>query len=366
MTRPARALIDLKALRHNLSRARDAASGAKVMAVIKANAYGHGLVSVARSLNQADAFAVARLDEGLQLREAGVDAPVVLLSGVESSAELEEARRHRLDVVVHSEHQIAMLESAPLGTRLKAWLKLDSGMHRLGVAPEVFERSYARLSACGGVIDTVSLMTHLADADAPESQRVSEQIAAFEAAALGITAERSIANSGGLLGWVEARADWVRPGIMLYGISPFFNGTGADHGLLPVMTVETRLIAVNPVHRGDRIGYGGTYTCDETMRIGVAAMGYGDGYPRHAPSGTPVLVGGVRCTLAGRVSMDLITIDLRPNAEAKPGDRVVLWGEGLPAEEIASYAGTIPYELVCRMAPRVDYTEIDEGPASDL
>ena len=359
MTRPARALIDLQALRHNLSRARKAASGAKIMAVVKANAYGHGLLTVARTLAQADAFGVARLDEGVALRAAGVQAPIVMLSGVESIQELEEARDQRLDIVVHSEHQIAMLEDAPPGVRLKAWIKLDSGMHRLGFPPAVFERNYARLSNCAAAIESVVLMTHLADADVAQSRRVAEQIALFDANTRGISAERSIANSGGLLGWAEAQADWVRPGIMLYGISPFTGGTGAGHGLVPAMTVESRLIAVNQVERGSRIGYGGTYTCDESMRIGVAAIGYGDGYPRHAPSGTPVLVDGVRCPLAGRVSMDLITIDLRQNPEAKAGDRVVLWGEGLPAEEVASHVGTIAYELVCRIAQRVDYAELD-------
>lgn len=359
MTRPARALIDLRALRHNLNRAREAASGARVMAVVKANAYGHGLLPVARALDGADAFGVAKLDEGLSLRTAGVTAPVVLLSGVESNQDLQEARGQQLDIVVHSEHQIAMIEGAPSGPRLKAWLKLDTGMHRLGFPAAVLQRNYARLSRCATVIESVLLMTHLADADVPQSQRVAEQIAAFEAETRGMSAERSIANSGGLLGWAEARADWVRPGIMLYGISPFAGGSGAEHGLVPAMSVDTRLIAVNQVERGDRIGYGGTYVCEQPMRIGVAAIGYGDGYPRHAPSGTPVLVDGVRCPLAGRVSMDLITIDLRPNPEAQPGDRVVLWGRGLPAEEVAAHVGTIAYELVCRMAPRVNYAEID-------
>lgn len=359
MTRPARALIDLKALRLNLRRAREAASGAKIMAVIKANAYGHGLLTVARTLAQADAFGVARLDEGVALRAAGVQAPIVMLSGVESIRELEQARDQRLDIVVHSEHQIAMLEGASPGTRLKAWLKLDSGMHRLGFPPTVFSRNYLRLSECAAVIDSVALMTHLADADIPRSERVAEQIDVFEANTRGISAERSIANSGGLLGWPEARADWVRPGIMLYGISPFTDATGTDQALAPAMTLETRLIAVNQVQRGDRIGYGGTYVCDQSMPVGVAAIGYGDGYPRHAPSGTPVLVEGVRCPLVGRVSMDLISVDLRPYPKAKPGDRVVLWGEGLPAEEVAAQVGTIAYELITRIAQRVNYAEID-------
>ncbi len=359
MTRPARALIDLKALRHNFSRARQAASGAKVMAVVKANAYGHGLLAAARAMEQADAFGVARLDEALALRAAGVKTPVVLLSGVETADELEEARAAALDLVVHSEHQIAMLEKAPAGERLRTWLKLDSGMHRLGIPAELCQRGHARLSRCTGAVATVVVMTHLADADVRGHVRVRSQLAAFERACENIEAERSVANSGGLLGWTEARADWVRPGIMLYGISPFSGDVGADHGLIPAMALETRLIAVNQVAAGERIGYGGTYTCERAMRIGVAAIGYGDGYPRHAPSGTPVLVGGTRCALAGRVSMDLVTIDLSSNPNAKPGDRVVLWGEGLAAEEVANHVGTIAYELVCAMTPRVAYAEVN-------
>jgi alanine racemase len=360
MTRPARALIDYQALRHNLHRVREAAPGRRVVAVIKANAYGHGLVKVARALADADAYAVARLDEGLQLREAGIASPVLLLSGVEALEDLRTARSHRLDLVAHSEYQIGMLEEAPSGPRVRVWLKMDSGMHRLGLAPQSLAPSYARLTRCRSSVGQIVLMTHLADADQPGSETTARQLALFEECAADIDAEHSIANSGGLLGWEAARADWVRPGIMLYGISPFAAGTAADHGLRPVMTLETRLIAVNQAHPGERIGYGGTYTCAESMPVGVAAIGYGDGYPRHVVSGTPVLVDGVRCPLAGRVSMDLITIDLRPYPDARPGSRVVLWGQGLPVEEVAGHAGTIPYELVCRIARRVDFVDGSE------
>jgi len=360
MTRPARALIDYPALRHNLHRVREAAPGRKVVAVVKANAYGHGLVKVAHALTEADAYGVARLDEGLQLREAGIASPVLLLSGIESLEDLRTARTQRFDLVVHSEHQIGMLEDAPSGPRVRVWLKMDSGMHRLGLAPQSIGPSYARLTRCGSSVGQVVLMTHLADADEPGSEHTARQISLFEQCTADLDAERSISNSGGLLGWEAALADWVRPGIMLYGISPFAAGTAADHGLRPVMTLEARLIAVNQAQTGDRIGYGGTYTCAENMPVGVAAIGYGDGYPRHAVSGTPVLVDGVRCPLAGRVSMDLITIDLRPHPDARPGSRVVLWGQGLPVEEVAGHAGTIPYELVCRVARRVDFVDGNE------
>jgi alanine racemase len=358
MTRPVRALINTAALRHNLQRAKQAAPGCKVMAVVKANGYGHGLVRVARALQGADAFGVARLGEGIELRDAGFDQPVVLLSGVERAADLAEARGRALDLVVHSEHQLAMLESAPAGPRVRAWLKLDSGMHRLGFPMPSAAACHHRLVSASQAVASVMLITHLADADNPGNARVARQIDAFGDATAGIDAERSVANSGGVLGWPASHADWLRPGIMLYGISPFDTGDGADQGLKPVMTLETRLIAVNRVSKGGRIGYGGTYTCAGDMRVGVAAAGYGDGYPRHAPSGTPVLVDGVRCTLAGRVSMDMITIDLGPLPAAKPGDRVVLWGDGLAAEEIAGCAGTIAYELLCRLPPRVDYVEV--------
>ncbi|MDX1513404.1 MAG: alanine racemase [Gammaproteobacteria bacterium] len=359
MTRPARALIDSAALRHNFQQAKRAARGRKVMAVVKANAYGHGLVRVARALARADAFGVARLEEGLELRDAGVGSRIVLLSGVESAADLETARAHALDLVVHAEHQLAMLETAAGGPGVGVWLKLDTGMHRLGFPVGAAAELHGRLMTAGEVVGSVTLMTHLADADQRGSARVERQIADFHAGTAGIEAERSVVNSGGLLGWPASHGDWVRPGIMLYGISPFDGGDGADEGLKPVMTLETRLIAVNRVPRGGRLGYGGTYTCPEDMPVGVAAVGYGDGYPRHADSGTPVLVNGVRCPLAGRVSMDMITVDLRPLPSASPGDRVVLWGAGLAAEEVASGAGTIAYELLCRLPPRVQYVESD-------
>ena len=312
-----------------------------------------------RALNLANGFGVARLGEGIELRDAGIDVPILLLSGVECAGDLAEARHRALDLVVHSDHQIAMLEAAANGPPLRVWLKIDSGMHRLGFPPVAARDHYQRLLAAAHSVASVTLMTHLADADRLDNGRVPRQIEDFHAATVGIEAERSIANSGGLLGWPGSHADWVRPGIMLYGISPFDTGDGADLGLRPVMTLESRLIAVNHVRKGERIGYGGHYVCPEDMSVGVAAVGYGDGYPRHAGSGTPVLVNGIRCPLVGRVSMDMTTIDLRPMPSARPGDRVVMWGDGLAAEEVAASADTIAYELLCRLPPRVDYIEVD-------
>jgi alanine racemase len=353
MTRPARATIHLEALRHNLRRVREAASRRRVMAVIKANGYGHGQVTVARALSDAEAFAVAGIDEGLSLREAGIDKRVLLLSGVHDGADLEAASRQALDVVVHHESQLEMIERARLPRPLGVWLKIDSGMHRLGVAPEQARAFWERLRGCAQVEPHVRLMTHLANADDRRDLATRRQLESFQAATAQLEGERSIANSAGVLGWPDAHADWVRPGIMLYGISPFVGGTAAEHRLEPAMTLSTRLIAVNRVPRGGAVGYGGAWVCPEDMSVGVAAIGYGDGYVRHLPSGTPVLVNGRRVPLIGRVSMDLITLDLRTQPRAQPGDEVVLWGRGLPAEEIARGAGTIAYELVCRVAPRV-------------
>jgi len=354
MARAAQAAIDLDALRHNLTRARAAAPGRRVMAVIKSDAYGHGRVRVACALGEADAFGVASVDEALDLREAGVRQAVVLLSGVHAAGELEPACRHGLEVTVHHQSQLEMLERARgLPAALRVWLKVDSGMHRLGVAPERAAEFWTRLHDCAAVARPVRLMTHLANADDRRDAATRRQLEVFAEATAGLEAERSIANSAGVLGWPETHAEWVRPGIMLYGVSPFIGGTGEGDGLRPVMTLSTRLIAVNRVRKGGAVGYGGTWVCPEDMPVGVAAIGYGDGYLRHTPSGTPVLVNGRRVALIGRVSMDLITLDLRSQPEARVGDPVVLWGEGLPAEEVAQHAGTIGYELLCRVAPRV-------------
>lgn len=357
MSGGARAAIHLAALQHNLQQVRSAAPGARVMAVIKANGYGHGIVRVARALNQADAFAVACLDEAAVLRQAGFAHPIVLLEGVSEPAELTVAADNRLDMVVHSAEQIALLSSARLSKPVSVWLKVDTGMHRLGFAPEQARAAWQRLHDCAAVARPLRLLTHLANADRPDDDTTTEQLALFEQVTGDLAAQRSVANSAAILGWPQSHCDWVRPGIMLYGASPFDDQTGAAQGLRPAMTLSTRLIAVNAHKRGEAIGYGGTWTCPEDMPVGVAAIGYGDGYPRHAGNGTPVLVNGERAPLIGRVSMDMLCIDLRGQPRARPGDPVTLWGEGLPVEEIARAAGTISYELLCRVGGRVQFEE---------
>ena len=352
MTRPVRALIDAAALQSNLGRAREAAGGSRIMAVIKANGYGHGLLTVARALEEADAFALTSLEEALVLRDSGVGHRIVLLEGFFDPDELDVISRHGLDIVVHQSEQLAVLEKARLPRPVAVWLKVDSGMHRLGFAPEETAAAAARVRACAAV-DSVGFLSHLSCADDRRSLRTHDQCETFHAALHGLHGPRSLANSAGVLGWQATHLDWVRPGIMLYGVSPFLGGTGSQEGLRPAMTFCTRLVAVNRHRRGDAVGYGGTWTCPEDMPVGVATVGYGDGYPRHAGSGTPVLVNGRRATLAGRVSMDMITIDLRGHPHARVGDPVVLWGDELAVEDVAEHAGTIAYELLCAVSERV-------------
>nr|VFJ65168.1 MAG: alanine racemase [Candidatus Kentron sp. DK] len=356
----ARACIDPVALRHNLARARELSPGARMLAVIKSNGYGHGLIRVANALSTTledrDGFAVTNVEEAITLREAGVSRRIVILEGFFSPEELDLLRTHRLDTVVHHETQIAMLESAEAGRPVTAWLKVDTGMHRLGVSPAQVADAWKRLCGCVNVGSPVLLMSHLGRADERQHADARRQIDHFHslAARLG-AAESSLANSAGVLAWPGARAGWIRPGIMLYGISPFPLENGKESELMPAMTLSTRLISVHRIPRGGGIGYGGTWVCPEEMPVGVAAIGYGEGYPRAAPSGCPVLVNGGRVPLIGRVSMDMITLDLRTQPDARVGDRVVLWGKGLPVEEVARLSGTIGYELVCRVTTRVEF-----------
>jgi alanine racemase len=348
------ATIDSSALRHNLNVVRQWAPKARVMAVIKANAYGHGLVAVARALESADAFAVARVDEGLTLRAAGIKTPTVLLEGVFDREQLHAAAAAGFQLVVHVQEQIELLRTAAAGTSFKVWLKLDSGMNRLGFKGEAFVAAHAALSALGAVQSPVNLFTHLASADAPDDSTTADQLARFDAATRFLPGERSIANSAGMLSFSEAQADWVRPGLLLYGVSPIEGAIGADYGLKPVMTLQAQVIAVKDLSVGERVGYGGRWTAGRPTRLAVAAVGYGDGYPRSLGTGAPVLVNGERAGLVGRVSMDMIGIDVT-DLRRSPllGDPVVLWGEGLPVEEIAVWADTIPYELLCGISQRV-------------
>lgn len=355
--RATQVVIDLAALRHNLARARAAAPGSRVLAAIKANGYGHGMLRVARALEQADGFGVACLAEAMQLREAGIRQPIVLLEGFFGADELEAIARHHFIPAIHDTAQLEWLEQAVLPAPIAVWLKVDSGMHRLGFPLARAQQAWQRLAACRNVSTVVGCMTHLANADNLNDDFTARQLADFRQYTAGLPGERSIANSAALLGWPESHAEWVRPGIMLYGVSPLLGGRGGQHDLKPVMTLRSELIAVNHLKRGEAVGYGGAFVCPEDMAVGVVAAGYGDGYPHHIPNGVPVLVNGRRVPLVGRVSMDMLTVDLRSQPEARPGDPVVLWGEGLPVEEIAEYAGSIPYELLCRVMPRVDAVE---------
>lgn len=353
MTSPV-ARINLPALRHNLDRVKEVATGCRVIAAIKANGYGHGLVEVARALAGADAFAVARVEEALQLRHAGFDGKIMVLEGFNSQPELLLCRDSDLDLVIHDRFQLQLLDKLPAGASpLRLWVKIDTGMHRIGLQTGEAETVISWLRGYEDV-RLVGVMTHFANADDRQNDYTRQQLEAF-IPFIDPELEVSIANSAGILGWPDSHKGWVRPGIMLYGTSPFPDSVAGDEGLEPVMTLRTRLIAVRHLHKGDSIGYGSTWTCPEDMPVGVAAIGYGDGYPRHAPNGTPVLVNGQRAALAGRVSMDMITLDLRAISNPRVGDSVVLWGEGLPAEEIARAAGTITYELFCRLTGRVKY-----------
>ena len=357
MSRTTVATIHLGALRRNLERLRARASGAKIMAVVKADGYGHGLERVARALGDADAFGVASLGDGLRLRAAGIRTRIVVLSGPDESGDLAEFRRLQLDAVIHHESQVRWLEAERDARALKLWLKIDTGMHRLGFAPEHVAATHARLRAVPGVDPDMILMTHFAASDEFEKTTTPHQIECFERATRDLSGERSLSNSAAVLGWPSARGNWVRTGGLLYGLSVIDGKSGADLGFEPAMTLSTKLISINFVKRGERVGYASTWECPEDMPIGVAAIGYGDGYPRSAEVGTPALVNGVRVPIVGRISMDLITIDLRKLPGANVGDSVVLWGSGLPVEEIATHAGTISYDLTCGMTKRVLFVE---------
>jgi alanine racemase len=358
MTRAASAIINLSALQHNLQRAKTAAPKSQQFAVIKANGYGHGLVHVAQALNDADGFGVASVEEALELIAAGIKQPLLLLEGFFQSDELDLILQHDLQIVVHHEQQLAALEvisskHITSDKTITVWLKVDTGMRRLGFGPAETEDAYQRLMKCDIVKKPVRLMTHLANADDMHNKTTQQQIELFKTVLDTETVERSIANSAGILGWMGSVSDIARPGILLYGVSPFLNETGADRGLLPVMTLRSELIAIKQCQKGDAVGYGGDWVCPQDMLLGIVGIGYGDGYPRHAREGTPVLVDGNRVPLVGRVSMDMIFVDLREYREAQVGSDVVLWGENLPTEEVAVSASTIAYDLFCGVTSRV-------------
>ena len=353
MNRLIRAVIDTGALRHNLSKIRERARGARVMAVVKANAYGHGLVPTALSLAEADAFAVARLEEGLALRAEGITQPIVLLEGVFAQEHVLEAARHGFDLVVHDPLQVELLEEFTGVHRFIVWIKIDSGMNRLGFRPEDFPEALQRLQRMQPAPLEIRLITHLARADDRDDVTTRAQLARFRDTIRELDLATSIANSAGLFGNVQLGCDWVRPGLALYGASPFADQVGSQLGLMPAMSLETSVIAVRRVPKGERVGYGGTWQAARDSRVAIVAAGYGDGLARGLPSGTPVCVAGQRAPLVGRVSMDMIAVDVTDLQSVHVGTAVVLWGEDLPVEEVARHAGTLPYELLCGVSQRV-------------
>lgn len=350
MTRPIEARISLDALSKNLSRVRDFAPGSAVLSVIKANAYGHGLLPVASALSGSEGFALLELGEALKLRQAGYRQKIVLLEGFFSADELPEISAYEIDIVIHCKEQLDLLCSENLPKPVGVFLKFNSGMNRLG-----FDRNgfYAALERLRGSVNVSGIvpMTHFPAADLDAG--IASEMREMEAVLHGLSFPSSLANSASLIRYPETRTGWVRPGIMLYGASPFPETSAAELGLTPVMTLASRIIAVQDLKPGAGVGYGPLFRADRPMRVGVAACGYADGYPRHAPNGTPVLVGGKRSRTIGRVSMDMLYVDLSGIDDAGIGTEVVLWGEGLPAEEVAHACGTISYELFCARAPRV-------------
>ncbi len=353
MSRNTIARIDLAALRHNLETVRKLASGSQVVSVIKADAYGHGISRVSHALDKTDVFAVATTTEARTVRDAGWNGRLLLLEGFANRDDFSMSRELGLELVVHQACQLEVLKQKGCNPAQRLWLKLNTGMHRLGFPVDQLDSLIEAIETIPGAGEPV-LMTHFACADDPSSSMTEAQINTFNSAVSGLPFENSLANSAAILNFNQSCKDYVRPGILLYGISPNAGHSGADYGLKPAMVLSCELLAVNQCRKGDRVGYGASYLCDEDMKIGVAAIGYGDGYPRHLRSGAPVLVNGIRAKLAGRVSMDLITLDLRRNESARAGDQVILWGNGLPVEEVAAWADAIPYELVCGVTGRVD------------
>ncbi|MEZ5556689.1 alanine racemase [Haliea sp.] len=354
MARPCEARLDLSALRHNLALARRLAPRSRVMAVVKANAYGHGATTMARALEPlVDALAVACLEEALELRDAGIRAPVLLLQGAFHPDEVPLAAQHKLWLTIENATQLVWLERATLPAPLHCWLKVDTGMHRLGVAPEQVAEFHQRLLACGKLAGPPVLTTHFACADQLDHPATLQQIARFERLTQALPGERSAANSPATLAWPDSHYDWIRPGFMLWGNSPFAAPHTAADTLRPVMTLVSRVTSLRDIAPGEAVGYGATWQATRTSRIATVTVGYGDGYPRGAGNGTPVLVNGQRAPLAGRVSMDMISVDVTDLPGVALGDPVVLWGAGLPVAEVAEKAHTIGYELLTRMPARV-------------
>lgn len=356
MPRPILATFDLTAMKENLRAIKLAAPTAKIWAVVKANGYGHGLVRAARALRDADGFALLDFNDAVRLRDAGVRKPILMLEGFFDSRDLTTIVDYKLHAVVHCTEQIELVERTVVRAPIDVYLKMNTGMNRLGFTPVRYRDAYRRITSRIRV-QTVSHMTHFAEADGPAG--VKAQLESFEFGRRDLPGDASVANSAATIRYPEAHMQWVRPGLALYGCSPFPDATAADMGLRPAMTLTSRVLGVQELRRGDKVGYGGDFVAEEGMRIGIVGCGYADGYPRHAPTGTPVLVEGRRTRTVGRVSMDMLAVDLTRLPEAGVDSDVTLWGRGLSADEVATAAGTVSYELLTALAPRVPVTEVE-------
>ena len=354
MARPSKIYIDHQALTHNIQRVQQYAPNSQLVSVIKANAYGHGLVHIAKILQaDTDLFAVAAIEEAMVLREAGIIKPILLLEGIFSADEASLVEQYQLIPVIHHSEQLTMLEKSALSQPISAWLKINIGMCRLGIAPSELSKCVQRITLCPYIENQPVIMGHFPNADDLSDPLTKKQIQLFNQHVNGYKTKLSLANSAAIIAWPNAHQDYVRPGIMLYGASPIKNKTASDYDLKPVMTFSSKIMAIRHCQKGDAIGYGGDYICKADKRIGVIAVGYGDGYPRHVPNGTPVLINKKIAPIVGRVSMDMITVDLTDHPTAEIGTEVILWGKGLPVEIIAEQAGTISYELLCQVTDRV-------------
>lgn len=350
----AMASIDLSALQHNCRVVRRLVGpDRKIVAMIKADAYGHGLLPVAKALTSVDALGVATTDEAITLRESGVMTPISVMTGFTTMEELMLFFRHQLSPVIHHPLQLEFLEKAKVSNSIAVCLKVDTGMHRLGFSIDAFKNAFERLSRISTVQQPVQLMTHLADADNPDREFTEFQIQQFSQLTQSLLGIKSIGNSAGILAYPDAWADVVRPGIMLYGVSPFSDRFAEEFNLKPAMHLRSKVITIKPLKKGDRVGYGCMWECPEDMTIAVVGLGYGDGYPWHIKNGTSVLINDTICPTVGRVSMDMMAVDIRRQPNCKIDDEVTLWGHGLPIETIAASAETIPYELLCQLTQRV-------------
>ncbi|WP_298610772.1 alanine racemase [uncultured Thiothrix sp.] len=357
MARPAVAVIDLEAIRHNYQLAKKLTKNAHAFAIIKANAYGHGAVRVAQALEpEVDGFGVACIEEALELRESGIKAPILLLEGMFTADELILADRESLSFVVHNQQQLDNVLVAKPKNKFKIFLKIDTGMHRLGFAPSEVKALWLTLQACKH-IESITLMTHFARADELNSDYTLQQLQQFKVAAAGLEVAHCLANSPAILAWPATHTEYVRPGLMLYGASPFTEPHELAAQLKPAMHLESALIAIRELAAGEPIGYGARFRCEQATTVGVVAMGYADGYPRHAIDGTPIAINGIRTRLIGRVSMDMLTIDIT-NLNCKIGDRVQCWGDQVLATEVAAASYTIPYTLFTGVTRRVPLTYI--------